>query len=230
MNKPSRRWQSSKSANTVRARNSSQAVFQKRSILPSVCGCCGRLLVCRMPSRRSSCSNSVSPRHAVYCRPLSVRISSGVPYAAMARRSASSTSTDRWWCATAHPTMNREWSSMNPATYSRWCRRRRNVKMSDCHIWFGRARSNRRGGCSRAPVVGAWSINPASCSSVRTCVSDTPRPSKRASMSRIRRVPYSGCSRRSPTTASRRVSAARSGSSTAAAPGVFGASATGPPC
>ena len=71
--------QSAKSENTVRERNSSQSVFQNRSIFPSVCGCCGLLFTCRIPCRRSSPSNSVVPRHAVYCRPWSVRISSGGP-------------------------------------------------------------------------------------------------------------------------------------------------------
>lgn len=113
MNSASRRAQSAKSANTVRERSSSQSVFQNRSIFPSVCGCCGRLFTCRIPCRRSSSSNSVVPRHAVYCLPWSVRISRGVPYAAIPRSSASSTSVERWWCATACPTTNLEWSSMN---------------------------------------------------------------------------------------------------------------------
>jgi hypothetical protein len=75
----SRLAQSSKSAKTVRLRNSSHSVFQKRSTLPSVCGCCGRLLTWAMPSRRSVSSKTVVPRHAVYCRPLSVSTSRGVP-------------------------------------------------------------------------------------------------------------------------------------------------------
>ncbi len=111
--------QSAKSEKTVRERNSSQSVFQNRSIFPSVCGCCGRLFTCRMPCRRSSPSNSVVPRHAVYCRPWSVRISCGAPYAEIPRFSASITSCERWWWATACPTMNREWSSMKAATHSR---------------------------------------------------------------------------------------------------------------
>ena len=49
MKRPRRRSQSAKSAKTVRDRNSSQSVFQNRSILPSVCGCWGRLLMWRMP-------------------------------------------------------------------------------------------------------------------------------------------------------------------------------------
>ena len=64
-----RRWQSSKSAKTVRDRSSSHSVFQKRSILPRVCGWWGRLLMWWMPWRFSSASKSVCPRQAVYCRP-----------------------------------------------------------------------------------------------------------------------------------------------------------------
>ena len=65
-----------------------------------------------MPSRRSASSNSVVPRHAVYCLPLSVSTSRGVPKAATPRSSASITSADFWWCARAWLTRNREWSSM----------------------------------------------------------------------------------------------------------------------
>jgi hypothetical protein len=155
-----------------------------------------------MPCRLSSCSNSVSPRHAVYCRPWSVSTSCGVPYAAMPRASASITSVDRWLCASAHDTRKREWSSMKAVRYSRSWRRKRNVKMSDCHIWLGAARSKRLGPCSRAAVGSRASRRPASCRIPRTCVSLTPSPSKRASTSRMRRVPYSGCCSRSPTTAS----------------------------
>jgi hypothetical protein len=39
MKRAMRRQQSAKSAKTVRERNSSQRVFQNRSIFPSVCGC-----------------------------------------------------------------------------------------------------------------------------------------------------------------------------------------------
>jgi hypothetical protein len=200
----SRRSQSAKSANTVRDRNSSHSVFQKRSTFPSVCGCCGRLLMCSMPCRRSSSTKAVFPRHDTYCRPWSVRISCGAPYSAMPRSSASITSSDFCRCASAYDTMKREWSSMNAARYSRSCRRSRNVKMSDCHSWFGAARSNRRGGCSRAVSwLARSSSSPSSCRIRRTTVSDTPSAANRRSMSLIRRVPYSGCSRRNADTASR---------------------------
>lgn len=79
MNSAIRRMQSAKSEKTVLDRNSSQSVFQNRSIFPSVCGCCGLLFTCRIPCRRSSPSNSVVPRQAVYWRPWSVRISCGAP-------------------------------------------------------------------------------------------------------------------------------------------------------
>lgn len=107
MKSPSRRTQSSKSANTVRERNSSHSVFQKRSTFPSVCGWCGRLLMCRTPCRFSSASKAVSPRHVVYCRPLSVNASSGAPKAAIPRSKASSTNSAFCWWATACPTMKR---------------------------------------------------------------------------------------------------------------------------
>ena len=90
--------------------------------------------MCVMPSLRSSPSKAVFPRHAVYWRPLSVKISRGRPKRPSPRSSASITSDDFWWWASAHPTMKREWSSMKPARYTRSCRRSRNVKMSDCHI------------------------------------------------------------------------------------------------
>jgi hypothetical protein len=90
---------------------------------------------------------------------------------------------------------------MKAVRYSRSWRLSRNVKMSDCHIWLGPARSKRLGPCSRAGPAGRGSMSPASCRIVRTCVSLTPSPSTRASTSRMRRVPYSGCSSRSPTTA-----------------------------
>lgn len=81
--------------------------------------------------------------------------------------------------------------------------------MSDCQSWFGAARSKRRGGCSRAPVgSGASTSSPSSWRILRTSVSDTPRASKRASRSLIRRVPCSGCSCLAATTASRFASVA----------------------
>lgn len=94
---------------------------------------------------------------------------------------------------------------MNAATYSRSWRRSRNVKMSDCQSWFGAARSKRRGGCSRAAIGTYSGISPASCRIFRTVVSLTPSPSKRASASRILRLPQSGCVSRAATTAVRSV-------------------------
>jgi len=221
-----RRQQSAKSANTVLDRNSSQSVFQKRSIFPSVCGCWGRDFRCRIPCRLNSPSNSVVPRHAVYCRPWSVRISRGVPYAAIARSSASSTSVDRWWCAIACPTMKREWSSMNATRYSRSWRRSRNVNRSDCHSSFGCARSNRRSGCSRGPAGSGASSSPSSWRIRRTTLSETPSASNLRSTSLMRRVPNSGCSSFSAVTASRFGSAfaSRTGGTIA-----FGTSASSPP-
>jgi len=83
--------------------------------------------------------------------------------------------------------------------------------MSDCHIWFGRARSKRRGGLGpRGRCAGAAPIRPSSCRIRRTVASDTPSPSKRARTSRIRRVPALGSSRLACTTACRRGSLSRS--------------------
>ena len=104
--------------------------------------------------------------------------------------------------------------------------------MSDCHSWFGAARSNRRGGCSRAPVASGASVSsPSSCRMRRTSVSETPSASKRASTSRMRRVPCSGCCCRSATTARRRASVTRvriglrcPGSSASAPPPSYSAS------
>src|SRR5262249_52875472 len=60
------------------------------------------------PCRRSCCSNSVSPRHTVYCRPLSVRISCGAPKRAIPHSSASITR-ELFWCrCSAQPVTNRE--------------------------------------------------------------------------------------------------------------------------
>lgn len=101
--------------------------------------------------------------------------------------------------------------------------------MSDCHIWFGAARSKRRGRCGCAGDGGGVSgIRPSSCRMRRTSVSETPSASKRARTSRMRRVPYSGCSVRRPTTASRFAAAAaerRSGGGI----GGIGVSASTPP-
>lgn len=105
--------------------------------------------------------------------------------------------------------------------------------MSDCQSWFGSARSKRRSGCARAGVAaGASGISPSSCSTRRTVVSDTPSPAKRASTSRIRRVPHSGCACRVSTTWTRRASfcfASARATAFAAAPVSFGFSASTPP-
>lgn len=80
--------------------------------------------------------------------------------------------------------------------------------MSDCQSSFGSARSKRRSGWPLASARGAASAkSPSSCRIRRTSVSETPSAANRASTSRIRRVPYPGCSRRSSVTASRRTSA-----------------------
>ena len=76
--------------------------------------------------------------------------------------------------------------------------------MSDCHSWFGSERSKRRTGFgSRSRVGVAGSRSPSSCRMRRTVCSDTPSPSKRASTSSMRRLPYSGCSCLTRVTASR---------------------------
>ena len=69
---------------------------QKRSILPSVCGRRGVATICWMPRFSSSRVNALLPRQVTYCVPLSVRISSGVPYAAIAARNTSSTNAADW--------------------------------------------------------------------------------------------------------------------------------------
>jgi hypothetical protein len=101
--------------------------------------------------------------------------------------------------------------------------------MSDCHSWFGAARSKRRGGCSRA---GSWlarsSSSPSSCRIRRTTVSDTPSAWNRRSTSLIRRVPHSGCFSRSFVTASRLASAAPL-PGFRLAPTALGASPSSPP-
>lgn len=82
--------------------------------------------------------------------------------------------------------------------------------MSDCQSWFGSARSNRCwGGPGLDTGAGTLSSSPSSWRIRLTVVSETPRPSKRAITSRMRRVPCSGCARRVCTTASRRGSAPR---------------------
>lgn len=115
---------------------------------------------------------------------------------------------------------------MKAATHSRWWRRSRNVKMSDCHSWFGAARSNRLGPCSFSGGGGRASSSPSSCRMRRTWLSETPSASNRLSMSLMRRVPSSGCSRLSAATASRFGSAAFG---LGGGEGAFGISASGPP-
>ena len=117
---------------------------------------------------------------------------------------------------------------MKAATQSRSCRRSRNVKMSDCHSWLGAARSKRRSACSRAGVGSRSSSNPSSCRMRRTWLSETPSASNRFSMSLMRRVPSSGCSRFSAATASR-LGSGGFGLRTSGTNG-FGTSASGPPC
>ena len=116
---------------------------------------------------------------------------------------------------------------MNAATQSRSCLLSRNVKMSDCHSWFGAARSNRRSACSLGIAAGRSSSNPSSCRMRRTWLSETPSASNRFSRSLIRRVPSSGCSRFSAATASRFGSGFRAGRGGDTKG--FGTSASGPP-
>ena len=52
----------------------------------------------------SSCWNRVFPRHAAYCRPLSVSISFGAPYSPTAVRYTSSTFSHVWLRYTPSPT------------------------------------------------------------------------------------------------------------------------------
>jgi len=101
--------------------------------------------------------------------------------------------------------------------------------MSDCQSWFGAARSKRRGGRSprsTEPAAGDVVI-PVSASTRRTVVSDTPRASKRSTMSRILRAPYSGCSSLSAITAATTGSFLSSG--LGLRPAVFGLNASSPP-
>lgn len=87
---------------------------QKASIFPRHLGLCGREVKCSMPSRLSVFWNSVTPCQLLYCRPLSVRISSGLPYVAIAMWKTSSTSFPDCPAYIPHPTRYREWSSTNP--------------------------------------------------------------------------------------------------------------------
>lgn len=79
-------------------------VFQKRSILPSVMGWCGRLLMWWTRSFRNSASNRVVPRQLEYWRPWSESTSLGTPYSATARRNTSSTCSAVWLRNTSSPT------------------------------------------------------------------------------------------------------------------------------
>lgn len=101
--------------------------------------------------------------------------------------------------------------------------------MSDCQSWLGAARSKRRGRCGcEGDGGGVSGMRPSSCRMRRTSVSETPSASKRLSTSRMRRVPKSGCSLRTATTASRFAAAAalrRSGGGV----GGTGVSASTPP-
>jgi len=103
------------------------------------------------------------------------------------------------------------------------------VKISLIHISFGRERSNRLGGCSRAGFGAFHSIRPSSCRIRRTCVSLMPSASKRASTSRILRVPYSGCSSLTSSTACFFCSAALLGFLVPPPLRFFGTSAAAPP-
>ena len=82
--------------------------FQNRSIFPSVIGWCGRERKWCTLSFFNSCSNRVTPRQFVYCRPLSVSISRGTPYSPTARRYVSSTCSAVWLRNSPRPTRNRE--------------------------------------------------------------------------------------------------------------------------
>ena len=118
--------------------------------MPSVCGCCGRLLMCSdaLPPQLLLELRLPAPR-----RVLPPLVGQDLPRRAVLRdaaRPAPPSPGSRAGGAPARSdTMYREWSSMNAARYSRSCRRSRNVKMSDCQSWFGSARSKRRGRCSR---------------------------------------------------------------------------------
>ena len=87
---------SPRSRNTALSRHSRQSVPQKRSILPSVCGRRGAATTCLMPRFSSSLLKALLPRQVTYWLPLSVKISSGVPYDVRAARSTSSTRADDW--------------------------------------------------------------------------------------------------------------------------------------
>ncbi|MEI6516457.1 MAG: hypothetical protein WCO77_10790 [bacterium] len=95
-------------SNCARLRNSSQIVFQNRSIFPSVWGWCGELRKWCTRSRCSTFSNRVFPRQFVYCRPLSVSISLGTPYSPVARWYTSRTFSAVCERYSPSPTMYRE--------------------------------------------------------------------------------------------------------------------------
>ena len=101
---------------------------------------------------------------------------------------------------------------MKAATYTRSWRRSRNVNRSDCQSWLGSARSKRTGeglapGLRRA--ASRLGARPSSCSTRRTVVSEAPRPKKRFSTSRMRRLPACGCACLTASTACRRASGLR---------------------
>ena len=99
---------------------------------------------------------------------------------------------------------------MKAATYTRSCRRNRNVNKSDCHSWLGSALSKRCGeGLAPGFLRGASRLGarPSSFNTRRTVVSEAPSPKKRFTTSRMRRLPACGCSRLTASTASRRGSA-----------------------
>ena len=74
--------------------HSRHRVPQKRSILPRVCGRRGAATTCLMPRLSSSFVKALLPRQVTYWLPLSVRISSGTPYAESDARRTSITKAD----------------------------------------------------------------------------------------------------------------------------------------
>ncbi len=69
------------------------------------------------------------------------------------------------------------------------------MNRSDCHSWFGSARSKRVTlGLGRGLLLGvAGAAMPSSRSTRRTVVAEVPMPRKRRSTSRTRRLPARGC-------------------------------------
>jgi hypothetical protein len=102
------------------------------------------------------------------------------------------------------------------------------VNRSDCHNWFGSARSKRWGegeGLARGLTRGFDS--PSAFNTRRTVVADAPIPKNRRIASRIRRAPASGSARFAAKIASRR---AFSGRGIDRATRVGASSAFAPPC